>query len=73
MKISRNLVTLTKQWEINTARDDEKLDLEKRKNKTFILESVIFVTLNARQKSGNYTLRMIVKVAWYDLYGTAED
>ena len=55
-------MTLTKQWEINTAHDDKKV-LKKEKN-ILILESMIFVRPVARQKSGNYKLRMIVKVAY---------
>ena len=62
LKISRNLVILIKQWEINTAQNDKKT-LKKEKN-TFIPESVIFVRPVASQKSGNYRQRMIVKVAY---------
>ena len=46
LKISRNLVTLIKQWEVNTAHDDEKT--LKKKKKTLIPESVIFVRPVAR-------------------------
>ena len=56
-------MTLTKQWEINNAHDDKKI-LKKEKN-TFILERVIFVRPVARQKSRNCTLRMIVKVVYW--------
>ena len=52
--------------QINTAHDDKKV-LKKEKN-IFILGSVIFVRPVARQKSGNYKLRIIVKVAYCSCY-----
>ena len=62
LQISQNLLTLTNQWEINNAHDDEKT-LKKEKN-IFIPESVILVKPAARQNSGIYTLCMIAKVAY---------
>ena len=41
LKISRKIVTLTKQWEINNAHDDEKT--LKKEIYTFFLKSVIIV------------------------------
>ena len=60
------LKTLTKQWEIDTAHNDKKV---LKKKKTFILESVIFVRPVARQKSEDYKLRMILKVAYCETLG----